>query len=447
VAKQRQVFELSQQAIASWSEPQPASSRISGSTKLRLGHSFADPATGSPQALERIVTKKFADMEALRGLAALGVVIYHYLYGFVPAAGLSTAAPIGGVVMVDRPVLLAFINGPFLVSIFFVLSSFVLTTRLVREADPRVAIIAMAKRFPRLFPLTLIGALVPALLFAAGWTYNHSLAEVIGSSWLERSGGVKIWDEWPTPSVFGGVRDSILLFGRGYSQYNSALWTMKYELVGSIFALATAMLMGARQSVGTDSVITLVLGVVGLTVHPLISICVATVFVTKYVAHPNFKIDPLTVAFCIIGGLILGSTYKSVPEELLIDPWTKRQVLRLDWLVHGAGAILLFLGVRGASGSAFGGGSIGMYLGRLSFPLYVLHLPVFASVASGLILFLGYSEISVLLAFFVSMGVLFAISHPVAMLDEWCVGRLNAMLRRLYPRRARALAVTADPAP
>lgn len=254
------------------------------------------------------MAKKFADMEALRGLAALGVVIYHYLYGFVPAAGHSSAVPIGGVVMVERPVLLAFINGPFLVWIFFVLSSFVLTARLVRDADPRVAIIAMAKRFPRLFPLTLIGALLPALLFAAGWTYNHQLAEMIGSTWLERSGGVKIWDDWPKPSLFGGARDSLLLFGRGYSQYNSALWTMKYELIGSIFALATAMIMGARRRVGPDAVITLVLGVVGLTVHSLISICVATVFVTKYVAQQDFKIGPLVVAACIIGGLVLGST-------------------------------------------------------------------------------------------------------------------------------------------
>lgn len=397
--------------------------------------------------MEMIVTKKFADMEALRGFAALGVVVYHYLYGFVPAAWHSSAAPINGMVMVERPFLLAFINGPFMVSIFFVLSSFVLTTKLVREADSRIAIIAMAKRFPRLFPLTLIGALLPALLFAAGWTYNHQLAEMIGSTWLERSGGVKTWDDWPEPSVFGGVRDSILLFGRGLSQYNSALWTMKYELVGSIFALATAMLVGARRKVAVDAVITLALGVVGLTVHPLISICVATVFVTKYVAHPDFKIGPLTVAACIIGGLILGSTYKSLPEELLIDPWSMRQVLRIDWLVHGAGAILLFLGIRGASGSSFGAGSFGTYLGRLSFPIYVLHLPVFASVASGLILVLGYSESSVMLAFFVSMGVLFAISHPAAMFDEWWVGRLNAMLRRFYPRRARAQAVTADPAP
>lgn len=393
------------------------------------------------------MTRKFADMEALRGFAALGVVVYHYLYGFVPFDSPGSPVRADDLVTVERPLLLAFINGPFLVSIFFVLSSFVLTTRFVTEADQRAAIIAMAKRFPRLFPLTLIGALLPALLFAADWTYNHQLAEAIGSSWLELSGGVKTSDEWPAPSVQGGLRDSVLLFGRGISQYNSALWTMKHELIGSLFAIATAILIGAKRQIGTDAVIILALGTAALTIHPLISICVATVFVTKYVARPNVTFEPLTVAACLIGGLVLGSTYKPLPEELLIDSWTRRQVLRIDWLVHGAGAILLFLGIRGASGSWSAGGSLGRHLGRLSFPIYVLHLPVFASVASGIILFLGYSPIAVTLALFVSIGVLFAVSVPVAMFDEWWVNRLNAYMRWVAPRRARARAAAVDPAP
>lgn len=396
--------------------------------------------------VETIVTKKLADMEALRGFAALGVVIYHYLYGFIPSAGPALGARFEGLIMIERPIVLAFINGPFMVTIFFVLSSFVLTTRLVREPDNRAALIAMAKRLPRLFPLTFIGALLPALLFAAGWTFNHQLAELIGSQWLERSGGVKTFDGWPEPSVVGGLLDSLMLFLRGLSQYNSALWTMKYELVGSLFALATAMLMGAGQRVLIDALITLVLSLVGLTVHPLIAICVATVFVTKYVAKPDFQLGRFSITACLIGGLVLGSTYKSIPDELLTDPWTTRQVLRIDWLTHGVGALLLLLGVRSARWTGFDGGWPGRHLGRLSFPIYVLHLPVFASVASGAILWRGYNEASVVFAFIVSMGVLFAISLPVAMIDEWWVGQLSRVSRYFYPRPAQTPAVKADPA-
>lgn len=398
-------------------------------------------------APETTVTKKFADMEALRGFAALGVVIYHYLYGFVPVAGNEPGWSIAGMLIVDRPYLIAVINGPFMVAIFFVLSSFVLTNRLVRQPDQRAAAIAMVKRFPRLFPLTLIGVALPALLFAAGWTYNHELAEAIGSPWLAESGGVKDDDGWPAPSVAGGLRDSVALFGRGLSQYNSALWTMKYELIGSLFALATAMVFGGRHQPLPDAAMTFILAAAGLLVHPLVAICVMTVFITKYVVVPDFRLSRRAVAACLIAGVALGTTYKSLPEELLTDPWTRRQVLRTDWLLHGAGAILLFVGIRGAAAPAADGGFVGRQLARLSFPIYVLHLPIFASVASAIILFSGYSEFTVAAAFFVSMAVLFAVSVPAAMLDEWWVRTLNTMMRRLQPDRPRAAALTPDPAP
>jgi len=393
------------------------------------------------------LAKKFSDMEALRGFAALGVVVYHFLHGFIPPVYERNGASVDDFLAVDRPFLLAFINGPFMVSIFFVLSSFVLTTRLVREPNRRTALIAMVKRFPRLFPLTLIGSMLPAFLFAAGLMYNDNLASMIQSPWLERSGGVKVSAGWPEPSIAGGMVDSLLLFKRGLSQYNSALWTMKFELIGSLFALATAVMFGARQRIWTDAAITLVLGTAALWIHPLISICVATVFLTKYLSAPDLVLGRRTVGALVISGLILGSTYKSLPEELLIDPWVRTQVLRVDWLIHGAGAMLLFLGVRGAASRRLQESSLGRHLGRLSFPMYVLHLPIFASIGSGIIIAAGYSGIAVVLAFFSSMIVLIAASVPVAKLDEWWVARLNAFVRRTGARSERGPVALADPAP
>lgn len=393
------------------------------------------------------LTKKFSDMEALRGFAALGVVVYHFLHGFIPPAYERTGTGLDDFLAVERPFLLAFINGPFMVSIFFVLSSFVLTTRLVREPNRRAALIAMVKRLPRLYPLTLIGSMLPAVLFAAGLMYNDDVARMIQSPWLERSGGVKVLDGWPEPSIVGGAVDSLLLFKRGLSQYNSALWTMKFELVGSLFAITTALMFGARQRIWTDAAITLVFGAAGLLVHPLISICVATVFLTKYLTGPDLVLRRRTVGALVFGGIILGSTYKSLPEELLIDPWVRTQVLRADWLIHGAGAMLLFLGVRGAASSWLQESSLGRHLGRLSFPMYVLHLPIFASIGCGIILAAGYSAIAVAVAFFSSMIVLIAASVPVAKFDEWWVARLSSFVRQIGARSERAAVALTDPAP
>lgn len=393
------------------------------------------------------MTKKFSDMEALRGFAALGVIVYHFLHGFIPPAYERTGTGLDDIFAVDRPFLLAFINGPFMVSIFFVLSSFVLTTRLVREPNRRAAVIAMMKRFPRLFPLTLIGSMLPAVLFAAGLMYNDHLGSIIQSPWLERWGGVRVSEGWPEPSIIGAMVDSLLLFESGLSGYNSALWTMKFELIGSLFAIVTALIFGDRQRIWTDAAITLGLGVAGLSIHPLISICVATVFLTKYLSAPDLVLGRRTVGVLITSGLILGSTYKSLPEELLIDPWVRTQVLRIDWLMHGAGAMLVFLGVRGAASRRLQESSLGRHLGRLSFPMYVLHLPIFASMGSGVIIAAGYSGMAVVLAFLSSMIVLIAASVPVARFDEWWVARLNSFVHRVGARSDRALVAQTNPAP
>jgi len=257
------------------------------------------------------------------------------------------------------------------------------------------------------------------------------VAALIDSTWLSLSGGVKAGPEMPPPSITGSFVDAFVVFWRGWSQYNSALWTMKYELVGSIFALVTAVAIGARPRLKTDAALVLALGTAGLWIHALVSTCVATVFLTKYVCRPGFALPRKISLGFIALGLVLGSTYKSLPEELLQQEAIRAHVIRADWIIHGAGAMLIVLGVRGWSQNPLQRLPLGRWLGRLSFPIYVLHLPVFASVASLIILQLGYGVLSVTLAFVAGMGVLLALSVPVARIDEWWMIRLNAGMRRL----------------
>ncbi|MES2493411.1 MAG: acyltransferase [Pseudomonadota bacterium] len=392
-------------------------------------------------------SRKFDDMEAVRGFAALGVVFYHFLHGFLPTSQVSGWNGLGRLVIVDRPVLLALINGPFMVSIFFVLSSYVLTVKLVRESDLRSAAAAIAKRFPRLLPLTIIGSVVPAILFVGGWMANEDVAAVINSSWLERSGGVKSDPAMPPPSIVGGILDAVELFWRGWSQYNSALWTMKYELIGSVFALATAVAVGSVRRLKTDACVILVIGVAGLWVHPLVSVCVVTVFLTKYVCQPGFELPRRAIIALLVAGIVLGSTYKSLPEELLQEDWVRTQALRVDWLLHGAGAMMILVAVRGWKKSPFQDNRLGRTLGRLSFPMYVLHVPVFGSVASGIFVALGYGAASFALAFVVSITVLMVASFPLALLDEAWVQKLNTVMKRFANRDRVPSAMAADPAP
>lgn len=389
---------------------------------------------------------KLEDLEFVRGIAAFGVVIYHFLLAFFP----PDASPhFGGSValVVAPPVLISPVNGPFLVSVFFVLSSFVLTVKLVHEPSWRGGVVGILKRFPRLLPLTVIGSLLPAILLATGLMMNREAALLTGSEWQAWSGGVKEGGNWPEASILGGLRDSILLFERGLSQFNSALWTMKYELVGSVAAIATAMVLGARRRPLVDGLIVLAIGGFAIDIHPLISICVATVWLTKYLSLARDRIGRTLAVGLIVTGLLIGSTYEIIPADYTSTDWRVLQATRFDWLLHGLGAMVLFVGVRSLGRLPLQRHGIGRALGRFSFPIYVLHIPVQASVAAAIVVALGNTALGVGIAFVVSTIVIFLVAWPVAWLDEWWVARLGAFFRRFT--RARALPKTAvrDPAP
>lgn len=380
------------------------------------------------------VEKRFDEADFLRGIAAAGVVVYHFLYGFLPADRTPGAFDIS-LVTVDPPVLPALINGPFLVSVFFVLSSFVLTSGLVRKVDNRRALTGIAKRFPRLLPLTIVGTLLPAALYFAGLMFNSQAADLTGSNWLERSGGVKLWEPWPQPTLYRAALDVFYLFIEGFSQYNSALWTMKYELIGSILALIFALLMGSRSKLVMDTAIAFLLAYAALRVHPLCAICVGTVYLTKYVL-PLVNTLSRSWGWAFIGcGVLLGSTYKSFPKDWLAYDWAARQIMRADWFIHGLGAVLLLMGVQALKLPRLYQSRPARFLARHSFAIYVLHVPLQGSIASWVVIALGHNWLGVSAAFAASTAFLWILVLPVSRLDEAWVTRLNRLFAQTNRRR------------
>jgi peptidoglycan/LPS O-acetylase OafA/YrhL len=80
----------------------------------------------------RYDARRVNHLDGLRGIAALTVVVFHYLSAFVPALTPDqTANPYW---LSDTPLAVVF-NGPFAVVVFFVLSGFVVSKAAHRN-DP-----------------------------------------------------------------------------------------------------------------------------------------------------------------------------------------------------------------------------------------------------------------------------------------------------------------------
>jgi peptidoglycan/LPS O-acetylase OafA/YrhL len=241
---------------------------------------------------------------------------------------------------------------------------------------------------------------------------------------------VKDQGHWLAPSLLGGLVDSLRLFDIGISQYNSSLWTMRYELIGSIAALVTAFAIAGRRRGVLDIAITAALALLAAKVHILCALCVATVLLTKYLRHSPLRLAPAAAAALIGIGLLMGSTYKIFPAELANDPDMGRHVVRADWIIHSVGAILIFVGVHRWRRKTVADWPLARTLGRLSFPIYILHVPIFASVASGIIVAVGYGPASVSAAAALTLLTLGVTAHWLSSVDQWWLETLNRIARR-----------------
>jgi peptidoglycan/LPS O-acetylase OafA/YrhL len=201
-------------------------------------------------------------------------------------------------------------------------------------------------------------------------------------------------------------------------------------------ALGTALLLAGERRPALDLAITAVVGTIALGMHALCAICVGTVLLTKYLRLSTITLAPRTAIMLIVGGLIIGSTYKPFPEYMAIDREMSRYVLRMDWLIHGVAAIMIFLGVRCWRRERAPDWPLARLLGRLSFAVYVLHVPIIGSLASAIVYWLGYGWLGVTLAGLATAAATGALAWVVSGFDVWWVRRLNQAARSLVSARA-----------
>ena len=135
----------------------------------------------------------------------------------------------------------ASIDGPAAVTLFFVLSGFVLPLGFFRSGRTELVVRATAKRWLRLVCLVMLAVLLSWLLFRFGLYRHREAAQLSQSAWLGTFGGSHPWQGF-APSLFGAVLEgSLLAFLREPDMYNPVLWTMHHEFLGSFVTFFLAM--------------------------------------------------------------------------------------------------------------------------------------------------------------------------------------------------------------
>jgi peptidoglycan/LPS O-acetylase OafA/YrhL len=349
------------------------------------------PTTGRPSERIAVNSGKFLELEGLRGLASAMVVAWHFVWAFAPST-LGSVAGSPGQGLVGSPIA-AGIDGPAAVVLFFVLSGFVIPLRFFRSGRARTVVHAAAKRWPRLAGLSVLAVLFSYVLFRLGLFHYREAAVLTGSDWLGEYGG---GDPGGTLSVSlaGAIREGLVgAFVDKSDSYDPVLWTMRHELLGSFLSMGLALAIRRASAMASGGIVVFVALLAG-TADPWLVPFVAGTGLALLVWNRRMTLGWRSTAASIGVGLFLfgylepAGAYSGMP---VIQDGAGYRYDRI--LVHTLAGVLVMFGIIANHGA---GRVLNvrplLFLGRLSFPIYLFHFPLLCSFGCGL--FLALHEVT-----------------------------------------------------
>jgi peptidoglycan/LPS O-acetylase OafA/YrhL len=197
---------------------------------------------------EQSDSKKFEQLEGLRGIASVAVLLSHLRMAFFVDANEWATRSFGKIASIFIE---AIFDGDFAVWLFWVMSAFVLSIRFHKCTDEssQISILrdAAIRRYPRLLLPVMASVLVAWSLHALGLMSNRELANQIGAethSWL---GGFYSFEPNFCIALRSALWSTFFAF-RGSECYNNVLWTMEIEYYGSLFLFAYLALIGKHPA-------------------------------------------------------------------------------------------------------------------------------------------------------------------------------------------------------
>lgn len=343
---------------------------------------------------------RIAYLESIRGLAALQVLLLHFLAAFAPDLVFS---PPGGAAVADyihlSPLYFLY-DGYSAVYIFFALSGYVLTRSFERHLARPASIIM--SRVVRLGLPAIAATLVAAAVMLAFGRPNAQAGILSGSEWFASQ-----WDpEFSIASIMkDGTINALFLGYQGLpgvaflapwqqpveQSFVAPLWTLSIEFYGSMVVLG--LCWSARRSRALWWTVVL-LGSLFAIRSAYICFFVGHLLATFHRAERPAPASALLPVFSIMFGVFL-----CVLAEVWQPEWLRDLCRNPTYLLFPGqfapmqqktfGAILVLIGVINLqSARTFLSNPWLVARSKLSFPLYLIHWPILFGPAAALFLLL-----------------------------------------------------------
>ena len=386
--------------------------------KAEASISLADQAGRTQQP------SQFVELNALRGIAASIVILYHFRLLY-PIHGLSASAW-----LLWNGLLRIFFSGPESVIFFFILSGFVLSLPFIRGKSQPYGTFVI-RRICRIY-LPYLGALLIGVFCAAAFHGQHLPLVWAANTWSE-------------PVNRGLVLAHILFLGDYQNdQFDTVFWSliveMRLSLLFPIFCLLVRKLKPRMVLPGLAA-----LSVAGMVVdhkwpmqsQPWLTLHYAAMFGLGILTADNLRklssfylsLRKITRKGFIAGGLFLFSfgTMGTMGSPRFGYGYMNGG----EWVVAAGCLVLMIASLNSISVSGFLSSGVPQWLGKISYSLYLLH----SMVMFGL-LHLLYGRIPLLAILPISLAGTLVLSWLFYLLIESPSMRLSRRIgaRRTAPR-------------
>lgn len=386
-------------------------------------------------------------LDGMRGLACLIVVFWHLAVNFFPAAawGVPTPTSEPWELALYRSPLRIILSGGFAVSVFFVLSGYVLTIDYFRHHSRQRILQRILGRPLRLGVLASASTL--AIWFGSSIAPNAA-TEILVST-LNTTGAIDAVA--PHLNLAPDLSWSALaenLFWLPWFKptdprelYNGVLWTMHVELLGSLLVMTLALVLGELRSKWLVALGYIVIAAIIFIAAPTHGVYFAIFLCGSAIA----ALDPqggtaggwrrLVLPAVAILGLILGAGNDGAPLSGLAST---ANYFPGDVIAMGVGAVLVFAAILTSRdlSKVFAVKPL-VFLGSISFALYVTHTFVIFVLGMSLFALMGSSvsvDLRVIVATLASLGGSIALAIVLTLWIDRPAIRLAKALPRLALR-------------
>ena len=358
----------------------------------------------APELTQAKIQPRYPEIDGLRGWACVSVMLSHLFFGVFINADPPFIAPEW------RPLMEPFLGGTLAVAVFFTLSGDVLSASYWTHPSRSVLVRHLVKRYVRLTIPILGASSVVLLLIKAGLTFQHQAAAVLHvEEWLGNvlQGGYGVLD------VVWFACVTVFFDTQAERAFIPFLWVIRYEMVGSLLVLVylfadgqirrryTAIVFMLLICLGADSM---------LACFPLGMLCAIARAKGGFAWLRRWAgTEPIALL-----GFALA---------LVVGTWCNRtwQGFLAPSIIAGGVAVVCVYASRWLT-RAFSA-PVSLWLGRISFPIFLLHFPVIVSFTSGMAV-LAYahgllSPAMIWLIVAASAGVCLAMSRLFRPVETW----------------------------